>query len=275
MDRLENRELEYFVTVAQELHFGRAAARLGISQPPLSRAISRLERRVGVPLLERTSRRVRLTPAGEVFFDESVKALAAVDLAIVNTRRAHSTTPLTVAARPGVGSGVLRTLLDAYEQLPSSRDVQVLFTNDQAGAVRDGCAQLALLCATNDLTGLSSLEVGHETSVALVAASHCLANRATVTLSELERETRFQAQCPAEPVDQLLDLVALGRLIMLAGQSAAERADDSVRGIPVSDVPDTTVVLAWPERELSPAASDFVDLASRLTARRSSRPAKV
>ncbi|MGW0656423.1 LysR family transcriptional regulator, partial [Streptomyces umbrinus] len=67
MDRLETRELDYFVAVAEELHFGKAAERLGMAQPPLSRAISRLERRMGVLLLERSSRRVALTDAGAVF----------------------------------------------------------------------------------------------------------------------------------------------------------------------------------------------------------------
>ena len=88
MDDVEVRELRYFRAVAEELNFSRAAERLGMAQPPLSRAIRLLERRLGVQLFERTSRHVELTPAGNVLFTESAKALDAVTAAVRRTRRA-------------------------------------------------------------------------------------------------------------------------------------------------------------------------------------------
>ena len=88
VDTLETRELRYFVTVAEELHFGRAAERLGIAQPPLSRAIRQLERRLGVTLLERNRRGVTLTGAGQVLLDEGRAILDATAAAARRTRRA-------------------------------------------------------------------------------------------------------------------------------------------------------------------------------------------
>ena len=85
---METREVAYFTAVAEELHFGRAAERLGITQPPLSRAVARLERRMGVRLLERTSHSVALTPAGLVFLDECHRLLQALDDAVRRARQA-------------------------------------------------------------------------------------------------------------------------------------------------------------------------------------------
>src|SRR3954451_17045364 len=88
MDTLETRELRYFMAVAEELHFGRAAERLGMAQPPLSRAIQQLERRLGVSLLTRNRRGVSLTSAGEVLLHEGRAARDATTAAARRTRRA-------------------------------------------------------------------------------------------------------------------------------------------------------------------------------------------
>ena len=82
MNTIEVRELVHFTTVADALHFGVAAEKLGISQPPLSRSIARLERRLGFALFHRTTRRISLTPAGEAFLTDCRRLLADMDGAI-------------------------------------------------------------------------------------------------------------------------------------------------------------------------------------------------
>src|SRR4051794_38657103 len=127
---METRELRYFVAVAEELHFGRAALRLGMAQPPLSRAISQLERRLGAVLLERSSRAVTLTGAGAVLLQEAGGALDAVEAAERRTRRAALTATgdrgVVLASKAGATDELLAKLLHAYAAEPGAVTVEVL-----------------------------------------------------------------------------------------------------------------------------------------------------
>ena len=261
MDRLETRQFAYFVAVAEELHFGRAAEKLGIAAPPLSRAIASLERRVGARLFERTSRRVELTAAGEVFLVESRAALDAVDTALRRVRRAGR--GLVVAVRSGSGSGVLPLVVAGY-----GGAVEVVFTADQVGALRDGTADVGLVCGSEDLSGLTTVELVRERPVALLPVGHRLAGRGEVTVGELRGEEVFAEKCPPVALDELVDLVALGRLIVVAGDGVVGRLGASVVGVPVVDLPDTALVLAW--KGLDAGVRGFVRMAADVVARRAS-----
>src|SRR6266540_3010929 len=105
MNELEVRELRYFVAVAQELNFSRAAARLGMAQPPLSKAIRQLEAKLGVRLLERTTRRVTLTEAGQVLLEQARGAIDAVGAAARRAQRAGRR--VLGWPRPGLPGGIL------------------------------------------------------------------------------------------------------------------------------------------------------------------------
>jgi DNA-binding transcriptional LysR family regulator len=269
MDRLETRELAYFVAVAEELHFSRAAERLGIAQPPLSRAMSRLERRMGVRLLERTSRHVELTPAGLVFLDECRRLLQGMDTAVQRTQRAGGPSRLVLAVRPGTGSGLLAQALRSHDGAAP----ELMFTHDQAGALRDGTADFALLCMdSNDLTDLETTEVTEEYPVALLTRDHRLARRAMVTTAELRQELAYQEQCPPMGLDEILDRVALGRLITVVGSAAADRLTREVTAVPVADLPPTTLALGWLPQASRPEILSFARSLQRIAADRGSTP---
>jgi DNA-binding transcriptional LysR family regulator len=266
MDRLETRELAYFVAVAEELHFGRAAERLGLAQPPLSRAIALLERRIGVRLLERTSRRVALTPAGEVFLAESRKALDAVDAATRRAQQASGSRRLALAVRPGAGSGVLPSLLSAYSRHRDAAPVDIAFAHDPGAALRDGTADIAVMCSSDDLAGLRSVVLAEESPVALLPAGHRLASRPELTFAEVRRQEAFQESCPPAGLDEIIDLVALARLVVVAGDGVTGRLGGAVTAVPVSDLPGTLLLLAWPQLIPAPQLTALIRAASTMRA---------
>ncbi len=267
MDRPEVRDLVYFVAVAEHKHFGRAAEQLGMAQPPLSRAISRLERRMGVPLFERTSRRVDLTAAGEVFLRESRKTLAALDGAVRRTQQAARPRRLVLAAPAGTGAGLLAEMLEEYRDGPDPVPVDVLFTADMGAAVRTGAADAAVMCSSDDLDGLDAVELVDETPVALLPAGHPLAARDNLTMADLDGEESFCAQPPPLGLDELVDRIALGELVVLSGASATGRLGSSVVAVPVLGVPARQIVLAWPHATASVARDRLVRTAVEVAAR--------
>ncbi|MBE1592865.1 LysR family transcriptional regulator [Nonomuraea angiospora] len=271
---METRELAYFAAVAEELHFGRAAERLGMAQPPLSRAIQKLERRLGVTLFDRSGRRIALTPAGEVLATEAAKVLDAVAAATVRTQRAGRAVPrLVVAMKAGGDGGLLSEILAAYRDLPDAVEVDLVLcaVTERARMLRDGTADVAFLHSPyEDLTGFDSEPLREEGSVAIVRPGHRLAARSSVRLAELEDDP---TPCwPGRHSDlhdpsMLMQLVALGRLIAVVPESVRDQLRRDLVCVPVLDGPPTTVVLAWPEGARSRALAAFVRTATTVAAR--------
>jgi len=190
---IDLRHLRYFVAVAEELHFGRAALRLHIAQPPLSQQIRQLERNLGHALFVRTSRSVSLTTAGKELLERARRTLARVeeDLSAVRRVGRGELGALTVAF---TGSAILRNPLPeairAYRRKYPEVDLRLreLGTMLQIDALRDGSIDLAFLRDPGPFDGLVIEELSREPYVAVLPSRHALAKLRVVPVKKLRGE---------------------------------------------------------------------------------------
>ncbi|HEX6520719.1 MAG TPA: LysR substrate-binding domain-containing protein [Streptosporangiaceae bacterium] len=295
MSELETRQLRYFLAVAEELHFGRAAERLGMAQPPLSRAIRELERQLGVALLERTTRQVRLTAAGEVLLRDARTALAAVSAAGQRARHAGTASPrLRLALKADTDGGLLPEILRAYASEDQALPVELVLGGfgEQAQTLRDGRADVGLLLTPFDNRGLDSEPLVTESLLAAMAAADPLAARGSLCLADLSGRSLLgnpADRAPAAPgpdapdapdttqtasdLAQILRLVELGTIVCFLPASVARRyprAEIAYR--PVSDLRPVTLSVAWPHDLHSAAAAAFVRVAATVAAATAEAP---
>ena len=285
MGDLETRELEYVVAVAEELHFGRAAVRLSIAQPALSKAIRRVEARLGVQLFVRSSRHVSLTPAGEALLRLGRHALDAVGAAAEGARRAGDAyARLRLVIKPGGDAGLLSGILAAYALQPDASQVDVLFggATDRVDQLRDGRADVALLYAPfDDLTGLASETLFVEGRVAILPRGHRLASRTELRLADLEQETlpRWKGvRWTGVPDDgtgpeiadvpQMVQLITLGRMIAVLPRSLVGPVHPGLVCVPVTDAVTSRLVVAWSRLDHRPLVAAFVGAAVSASAHR-------
>ncbi|SDN40995.1 LysR family transcriptional regulator [Actinacidiphila guanduensis] len=282
---METRELKYFVAVAEDLHFGRAARRLGMAQPPLSRAIGGLERRLGTLLLERGSRGLTLTGAGAVLLREARAVLDAVEAAERRTRRAAVAATgrpaVVLAAKAGASSELLAKLLDAYAAEPGAAAVDVVLCGpgEQSRYLHDGRADVALLHRPfDDTSGFDTEELRSEGQVVILPAGHPLGARPHVRLAEvtglpdlpLPRWPRPDGTFPDGPGPrvrdhtQLTQLIVLGRACAVVPESGRTGLSENLTAVPVSDAPRVTTVIAWPPQLRSTAVAGLVRAATAL-----------
>nr|WP_279577885.1 LysR family transcriptional regulator [Pseudomonas aeruginosa] len=288
--------MRYFIAVAEELHFGRAAERLGISQPPLSQQIQALEEEIGARLFERTNRRVELTDAGRLFLDESRQVLAQVDKAVLLARRAHlgelgelkigftSSAPFT-STIPSSIHAFRKAYPDVHLDLQemSSRQVlkALLEESLQVGVIRP----LALPDAVH------WVELFREPLVAVLRADHPLAagsedGLAIAALAEepfvffprsygtglydqviaLTRQAGFSPRIAQEASEAMtiIGLVSAGLGVSILPASFRRTRVDGVVYRTLSDPEATTAVwLVRRQNEGSPLALSFIDLVTR------------
>ncbi|MEV4111758.1 LysR family transcriptional regulator [Nonomuraea sp. NPDC049695] len=295
MNDLEVRQLRYFVAVAEELHFGRAAERLGMAQPPLSRAIRELERHLGVRLFERTTRHVTLTTAGEGFLRDARTALDAVSAAGRRARHAGQAAPrLRLALKADNDGGLLPQILSAYQHEQAAIAVELVLggRGEQAQALRDGRADVGLLVSPFDERGLDVEPLLTEPRLAALAATDPLAARSCLRLADLAGRklpdgTPADQDLSAAAIDstgstgepprtahrglvagsrqvatdltQAFRLIELGDIVCLLPAWVTRRyAWPEIAYRPVSDLEPATLAVAWPQDMRSAAVAAFV-----------------
>ncbi|WP_134120567.1 LysR family transcriptional regulator [Kribbella kalugense] len=187
---MELRQMRYFVGVAEQLHFGKAAERLYISTPTLSQQIKQLEREVGTTLLIRHSRGVELTPAGRVFLARARETIQAAGLALKDTRRAAGLDEPVL--RLGLLNGIPGWLPAALEQLATERfpnstvTLEAGTTTDQLRMLTAGEIDLGLVRTPLTLPpAITSEHLADEELGVLLTATHPLAANPELTLDDL------------------------------------------------------------------------------------------
>ena len=278
---LDLRKLRYFVAVAGELNFGRAAERLMIAQPVLSRQIRAFEAELGVRLFERDTRGTQLTEFGELLYREAQPVLAsaeAVRRRVAIAARGESV--FTVGFMPGL---VVTDAVRAFQGAHPDLAIQVMRTGweDQVRVLHDGRADVSYLRRPFDATGLATVALFAEPRVVMLPGDHPLATASSVRMSDLadehllqdpaavpewasvaaELRRRRSASRSSRTVEEKLELVAVGRGIAIFPLSTAEfyRRPD-VGFVPVADLPPTEVHLGWEKGRRSPLVRAYVEL---------------
>ena len=285
---MELRHLRYYVAVAEELHFHRAADRLHISQPPLSQQIRALERELGVVLLERNRRSVAMTAAGTAFLRDAREILAAVDAATETVRSVargeagRLAVGFVGSAMHGALPGILRAHRRAYAQ------VQLVLTElptaGQLEALMSGRIDVGVIRPPVREPGLTFETIHTEPFVVALPEDHALAARDEVALAELVAEpfvllARREAPGLYESLGQamadaggmpgavqevremqtVVGLVAAGLGVSLVPASVGADEHRGVAYRPIAGAaPTVELALAWRQDDHSPVLEAFL-----------------
>lgn len=284
-------QLRYFVAVAEELHFTRAAERLRIAAPSLSQQITGMERRLRTTLFHRTSRSVRLTDAGRELLPMARRAVAEVD-GIAQWAHNRSSEGERLRIGTMVASGPASAIFTAAtERFPEVRwEIRRFGFTGCFAALRAGEVDAALVAQVRPpaVAGITAVELWREPRVLVVPESHRLASRESVGIEETDDEVFVGAEdTPADDwfadprpsgarprIDQVvrnfeevLELCAAGVGVNIAGASAAETYPrPGVRYVPIADVPEAVTYLCTRAGTVPPLLRAFRQLAVRVAA---------
>ncbi|PZR50058.1 LysR family transcriptional regulator [Paraburkholderia fungorum] len=211
---MDLRQFRYFVAVARERNFTRAARQLNIAQPPLSRQIQLLEEEVGVPLLIRNSRPVQLTDAGRLFFEQAIQVLGRVEQMQAATRRVglHQRSVLSIGFVASTLYGVLPTLMRKLRQHAPELDIQMveLMSVQQIQALNEGRIDIGFGRVHHSDPNMSSI-VLHEERLAVALPMESLMARESTPLPVHQLAGEKLIVYPKEPrpgfADQVLNIL--------------------------------------------------------------------
>ncbi|MEU4037758.1 LysR family transcriptional regulator [Streptomyces collinus] len=273
--------MRYFVTVAEELHFGRAATRLHMSQPPLSRAIKRLEADAGALLFDRTPAGVTLTPVGVVLLDEARGLLDHAERVRVRVSAAAGDASITVGILgDGTDPGVAR-LAAAYRRDHPGIDIRIRDTDltDPTCGLRAGLVDIALTRAPFDETALTVRTLRADPVGVVLRADDPLAGRDGLRLAELSDRRWFQFPKDTDPVwqaywnggtpregpvvravQECLQAVLWNGTVGLAPLGHDLPAELAV--VPLTDMAPSRVVAVWNEGDTNPLIRSLVEIAT-------------
>jgi DNA-binding transcriptional LysR family regulator len=284
---MELRHLRYFIAVAEELHFGRAARRVFISQPPLSKQIKQLEDEVGTALLSRSHRHVQLTEAGKLFLVQAKDIVAKAEAAMEVARRTGQGERggLIVGYIVYAAMTVLPTTLAAFRRRWPAVDVGLrrLYCPEQVAALHDHRIDLGFLCPPVAPDGVEVEVILSEGIVAALPRGHTLARHKSLRLADLAndsfvfnrrdcdfgyraqvaaicRKAGFELEVAKEANDEsaLYPMIASGQGISILPASARKLR---LKGIVLRDLKDrpdqVELAIAWRKGDKSPLVKNF------------------
>ncbi|MFC6079787.1 LysR family transcriptional regulator [Sphaerisporangium aureirubrum] len=277
---MELRSLRYFVAVAEELHFGRAAARLHMTQPPLSRAIRHLETGIGAVLLHRSPAGVTLTPAGAALLDEARSLLDQADRLRVRVAAAAGAASITVGILGDSTDRAATRLAAAYRARHPDVEVHVRDTDltDPTCGLRAGLVDVALTRGPFDETGLVVHDLRADPVGAVLRADDPLACHDHLELADLAGRHWFQFPDGTDPiwrsywnggepregpvvraVQECLQAVLWNGTVGMA--PLGHTPPEELAVVPLIDMAPSRVVAAWNKGDPNPLIRSFVQIA--------------
>ncbi|MFG2520525.1 LysR family transcriptional regulator [Streptomyces sp. NPDC048527] len=289
---LELRHLRCFLAIAEAGNVTRAAARLRLTQPAVSRTLATLEDALGVRLVDRSTHHLALTAEGRAFQESAAAAVAAFEDALDSVRAVRR--PLRLghawsAAGPYT-TPLLRRWRERYPDVP----LELLRIDDRTAGLTRGAVDVALLRGPVDAPGLVTELLHTESRVAAVPSDSPLAARGALTLADLSGHTiavntvsgttapdlwppaaRPTATITVANTDDWLAAIAADRAVgVTTTATPGMHPHPGVVYVPLTDAPDLPVVLAWRDGPRHPAVRDLVELAHEVVPSGGTRPTK-